>query len=242
MHDIIPFNFDTVEVRTGEINGIPVWIGKDVCEALEISKYRDALSKLDADERVSISVDTLGGAQEMTAITESGIYGLLLIAPASVAARFRRWLKHEVIPAIRKTGTYSAPKPDWVIPQTLSTALLLASRQAAQLEAQAPLVAFAERVSGSPTSFGVDETAKTLGLPVKAFREFVQRKYQFRRGRSILPLEEYGPSGRKWFEVKTRTYDHAGVEMTYHVSSVTGLGRIKLRDAWERSQSVAVAQ
>lgn len=107
----------------------------------------------------------------------------------------------------------------------------------ALIAAQAPLVAYAEKVQGSPTSFGVDETAKELGAPVKAFREFVQRKYQFRRGRSILPLEEYGPNGRKWFEIKTRTYDHGGTEMTYHVSSVTGIGRMKLKEAWDRSQS-----
>lgn len=122
--------------------------------------------------------------------------------------------------------------------KTLIEYCALVETAQAQIAAQAPLVAYAEKVQGSATSFQVDETAKELGLPVKAFREFVQKKYQFRRGRSILPLEEYGPNGRKWFEIKTRTYDHGGMEMTYHVSCVTGLGRIKLRDAWERSMQL----
>lgn len=165
MENITPFNFDTVEVRTGEINGIPVWIGKDVCEALEISKYRDALAKLDSDERASISVDTLGGPQEMTAITESGIYGLLLIAPASVAVRFRRWLKHEVLPAIRKTGSYSAPKADWVIPQTMPEALRLAATALEALEIAKPKVAFYDAVVADANWFTLQKAAAELKIP-----------------------------------------------------------------------------
>jgi anti-repressor protein len=125
------------------------------------------------------------------------------------------------------------------IPKTLSAALLLASQQAAQIEAQAPLVAYAEKVQASPTSFTVDTTAKELGLPVVKFREFVQSKYLFRRGRDWLPRAEY--AGRGWFEVRTRTYDHNGVEITYHTTVITGEGRIRIRDAWDRWQALAVA-
>lgn len=121
------------------------------------------------------------------------------------------------------------------IPKTLSAALLLASQQAAQLEAQAPMVAYAEKVQASPTSFTVDTTAKELGLPVVKFREWVQGKYLFRRGRDWLPYAEHQERGL--FEVRTRTYDHNGVEISYHTTLVTGQGRITLKAAWDRAQT-----
>ncbi|WP_165746006.1 BRO-N domain-containing protein, partial [Mycobacteroides abscessus] len=58
----------------------PLWIGRDICDAVGISKYRDAVAQLDADERVSVVVDTLGGPQNMTAVTEAGVWSLLLIS------------------------------------------------------------------------------------------------------------------------------------------------------------------
>lgn len=112
MTAVVPFDFQGSEVRSGvSDDGQPCVIGKDACTALGISKYRDALSQLDNDERVSILVDTLGGPQRMTAVTESGVYGLLLIAPSDKAQAFRRWLKHEVLPQIRRTGQYVPESP-----------------------------------------------------------------------------------------------------------------------------------
>lgn len=75
-----PFEFSGATLRGGDYNGEPVLVGKDVCDALGIIKYRDALAQLDDDERVSISVDTPGGRQQMTAVTEGGIWSLAFIA------------------------------------------------------------------------------------------------------------------------------------------------------------------
>ncbi len=106
--------FEGKSVRAGISDGQPVWVGKDACEALGISKYRDAIAQLDADEFVSISVDTNKGPRKMSAVTEAGIYGLMLIAPSEVAQRFRRWLKHELLPTLRKEGEYSLKRSsDW---------------------------------------------------------------------------------------------------------------------------------
>ena len=106
--------FEGAPVRSAMVDGVPVWIGKDACSALGISKYRDALAQLDADERVSIQADTLGGRQKLVAVTEAGLYGLMLIAPSEVAKRFRRFLKHEVLPALREHGVYEVKKTeDW---------------------------------------------------------------------------------------------------------------------------------
>ena len=90
------------------IKGEEIWfIGKDVCEVLEYAKYRDVLAKIDSDERMSIKVDTLGGKQDMIAVNEFGLYTLVLGSRKQEAKQFKRWITHDVIPSIRKTGSYS---------------------------------------------------------------------------------------------------------------------------------------
>ncbi len=72
-----------------------------------MSKYHDAVERLDSDERASAMVDTVGGTQAMTTITESGLYHLIFTTRKPIAKTFRRWVTKEVIPSIRKTGSHS---------------------------------------------------------------------------------------------------------------------------------------
>ncbi len=100
-------------VRTLLIDGEPWFVAVDVCKALEISNSPDALKRLDEDEKMTIdSTDghsgSRGGAQMMNLISESGLYALVLGSRKPDARTFKRWITHEVIPAIRKTGVYSA--------------------------------------------------------------------------------------------------------------------------------------
>ena len=104
------FDFNEHAVRIIMQDGEPWWVAKDVCEILEISKYRDAITKLDDDERCPVKVDTLNGAQEMTAISESGLYTLIIRSNKPEAKKFRRWVTHEVLPSIRKTGSYNTAR------------------------------------------------------------------------------------------------------------------------------------
>lgn len=97
-------------IRAQVINGEPWFVAKDVCQALGIRKYRDAIAKLDDDERVSIFVDTLGGKQNMTAISESGLYALIFLSHDPNARFFRKWVTKDVLPTLRKTGIYATPE------------------------------------------------------------------------------------------------------------------------------------
>ena len=94
------------EVRSVVKGGEPWFAAKDVCDYLSISKHRDAISRLDDDERGSFEVDTLGGRQNRAAVNEYGLYSLVLSSRKPEAKDFKRWVTHEVIPAIRKTGMY----------------------------------------------------------------------------------------------------------------------------------------
>lgn len=98
-----------VNIRTEVIKGEPWFVAKDVCDALDINKYRDALGRLEDDEKgCPVVVDTLGGRQEMTAINESGLYNLIFQSRKPEARAFRRWVTNTVLPSIRRTGSYSS--------------------------------------------------------------------------------------------------------------------------------------
>lgn len=160
------------QVRTMTIDGSPWFVAKDVCECLGITKHRDAVSRLDGDERGSVEVDTLGGTQQMAAVNEYGLYSLVLSSRKPSAKAFKRWITHEVIPAIRKHGAYmtgetleqALTSPDFLI--KLATELKTeqeARRLAeAQVEANKPKVLFADSVAASHGSILVGELAKLL--------------------------------------------------------------------------------
>lgn len=104
----VPFDFEShpIRVMTDE-QGEPWFVAADVCHVLNIRNGRMALSRLDNDEKGVSSMDTLGGAQDMTIVNEPGLYSLVLGSRKPEAKRFKRWVTHEVLPAIRKTGKYA---------------------------------------------------------------------------------------------------------------------------------------
>lgn len=104
--DIIPFKYDRHEVRTVTIDGEPWFVAKDVCDVLDLGNNRMAVDRLDDDEKDVTSIDTLGGNQTLNIVNESGLYSLVLGSRKPEAKTFKRWITHEVIPQIRKTGQY----------------------------------------------------------------------------------------------------------------------------------------
>lgn len=98
---------DFGRIRAEVKNGEPWFVAKDVCTVLGISKHRDAVARLDVDERASITTDTPGGKQQLTAVNESGIYALIFQSRKPEAKKFRKWVTSEVLPSIRRTGGYA---------------------------------------------------------------------------------------------------------------------------------------
>ena len=108
--DIMPFDFHGQTVRTlTDSQGEPWFIAKDVCEILGITNSRDAMSSLDDDEKGVANTDTPGGRQNMSIVSEPGLYVLIGKSRKPEAKAFRRWVNHEVLPSIRKTGSYTTP-------------------------------------------------------------------------------------------------------------------------------------
>ena len=98
------FNFANKQVRTQvDELGNPWWVAKDVCDILGIVKHRDAVARLDDDESMALRVDAL---EDVTCISESGLYSLILRSQKPEAKKFKKWITSEVLPSIRKTGAY----------------------------------------------------------------------------------------------------------------------------------------
>ena len=106
--EIVPFLFENQHmVRTVVRDSEPWFVASDICRVLGVTNSRQAIRALDPDEKGVISSDTPGGPQDVGVISEAGMYTLVLRSRKSGdAKRFRRWVTHDVLPAIRKTGSY----------------------------------------------------------------------------------------------------------------------------------------
>lgn len=147
------------QVRTVQKDGEPWFVAADVCRALDVRNNRDALSRLDNDEKGVVLTDTLGGNQEMSIVNESGLYSLVLGSRKPEAKSFKRWITHEVIPSIRRHGAYATDStidriiddPDFGIRLLGQLKQEREARRAleAQREQDAPKVLFAKSVECS---------------------------------------------------------------------------------------------
>lgn len=96
------------QVRTTTINGEPWFVGKDVADILGYSNPRDAIAKhVDDDDRNTVAIRDGKGNPNQTIINESGLYALIIGSKLPAAKKFKRWVTSEVLPSIRKTGSYT---------------------------------------------------------------------------------------------------------------------------------------
>ena len=243
MNNLQIFNNDQFgQIRTTVKDGAPLFVAADVCRALEISKYRDAVSRLDEDERGSFEVDTPGGTQKMTAVTESGLYSLVLGSRKPEAKAFKRWITHDVLPTIRQTGGYVSNEQKFVetylpFADANTKALFgqtLAQLRAAneQLEQQKPKVLFADAVSAAHTSILVGELAKLLkqnGVDIgqhRLFQYLRENGYLIKRRGTDYNMPTQYAMERGWFEIKETAITHGdGHTSVNKTPKVTGKGQ-----------------
>lgn len=190
-------------IRTIEKEGEPWFVAADVCRALDVANPRDAVARLDEDERGVASTDTPGGPQQVTTISEAGLYALVLGSRKPEAKAFKRWITHEVLPEIRRTGGYSL-----AIPRTFADALQLAADQQRIIEDQRGALAeaqtaveFRDRYVQAKTSQPIRAVAKILGIREREFVAALEsRRIMYRLGGDLVPFAEHLDTGR--FEVK----------------------------------------
>jgi len=110
MSNLSIFEFEQQEVRFVGTSDKPEWIAKDICNILGIADPKSTLRHFSEDEKGVRSMPTHGGVQTLLTVYESGLYRLIFCSRKPQAEAFRRWIFHEVLPSIRKSGKYESPK------------------------------------------------------------------------------------------------------------------------------------
>lgn len=185
------------QIRVLQKNGQPWFIAKDICDCLEIINSRDALARLDDDEKGVDSTDTPGGKQEMQIINEAGLYSLVLSSRKPEAKQFKRWVTHKVLPSIRKNGMYATDElldnPDLLIAAATKLKEERAARLAAEkkIEELKPAAEFYHQVADSKDAIAIGDAAKVLNMGVGRNRLFeILRKEKILMSNNI-PYQEF---------------------------------------------------
>lgn len=215
---VIPFRFaEARDLRAVVVDGEPWFVAADVAAILELGNPRPSLALLDDDERGVHTVDTLGGPQSVTIISEPGLYSLILRSRRPEAKQFKRWLVHEVVPAIRKTGSYGVAR---ALPQNYAEALRALADESEAHEAAKARVAELEtpaaawdRLATSGGDWSVQEAAAMLARDPsitigrqRLFDHMAASHWVFRKDRHWLAYASAMDSG--WLAHRAQHHIH----------------------------------
>lgn len=163
-NEIQVWNYESSEIRTVQVNGEPWFVGKDVATILEYINPRKALADhVDAEDKGVTKCDTLGGVQDLTIINESGLYSLVLSSKLPNAKKFKRWVTSEVLPSIRKHGSYSVQSQFADLSTQLQVLIQMETRQkqieARQAEQATALAGLEQKIQNTCEVIALDKTA-----------------------------------------------------------------------------------
>lgn len=181
MNEMQVFNYKSSQVRTVEINNEPWFVLKDVCAVLDLGSAHKVSERLDEDERNQIPLtDSLGRKQETTIINESGLYNVILRSDKPEAKPFRKWVTSEVLPSIRKTGSYALPKDYPAALRALADAeeqklrLLAENQQQAQVIADfEPIRQYVDTILESKGAMATSQIAADYGLTAQKLNKIL---------------------------------------------------------------------
>ena len=206
------------KIRTLTIDGEPWFVAVDVCRALEIGNPTDAMHRLDADERTLVSIEGASNGLPVNAVNEPGLYTLILGSRKPEAKAFKRWITHEVIPAIRKHGVYItdeklklfAEHPELLdaLMKSLYAAHAENLRHRAERQTLLPKADYYDAFMDADGCTNLRTTAKELNVPERWFARFLQQTgflyrspagnlmpYAIPRNRGLFRVRDYVRNG-----------------------------------------------
>lgn len=163
--ELVDFTYDDTQLRTIVINGDPWFVLSDICNVLAIRNGRDVAARLADDQKGVAPIDTLGGRQNLTIVNESGFYEVVIRSDKPEAVAFRRWVTGEVLPSIRRSGSYSSA-PALTGPELIAHALVEANRMLeakdATIAVLEPKAEVADRLLDAEGDYSVRDAAQSL--------------------------------------------------------------------------------
>lgn len=247
MANIQVFEYQNNKVRTVDMDGEAWFVLKDVCGVLDIADHKVVARRLDEDEVCQTPLtDSMGRQQSTTIINESGLYHVILRSDKPEAAPFRRWVTNDVLPAIRKTGSYNAPQ--LTRSQLLATALIAAHEELEKKDKQiaelTPKGVFADAVSASSQSILVGEMAKLLsqnGIQIgqnRLFQWMRENGYLIKdKKRTDYNMPTQKSMELRLFEIKETSIAHSdGHTSINKTPKVTGIGQVYFVNLFLRAE------
>lgn len=207
MNDLTIFqNEEFGEVRTIQVNNEPWFVAADVCKALELSNSSMAMERLDDDEKSKFNLGLSGG--ETNCVNEYGLYNLVLGSRKKEAKDFKRWITHEVIPQIRKTGGYHLPQTYQEALRALADKVEQNEKLAAENAKLLPKAEFFDAVTDSKSAISIGEVAKVLDVGIGQNKLFAFLRDRKILDRQNIPYQEYIDRG--YFRTIEQKYDVRG--------------------------------
>lgn len=214
MNELTVFNNEEFgEIRTITIDGEPWFVAADVCGALEIRNPTDAMRRLDADERTLVSIEGASNGLPVNAVNEPGLYTLILGSRKPEAKAFKRWVTHDILPTIRKTGGYMTdellakcqkdPNVMFAFAEELLKLRDKTNVLESKLDVAQPKADFYDTFVSPNKCTGLRDTAKELGISERKFVNFlIDEKYLYR-----TPAKQLRPYAKKSNEGLFETKD-----------------------------------
>ena len=210
MNEILVFHYKSSEVRTVELNGEPWFVLKDVCAVLGIGNSRMVADRLDEDEKGVSQIDTPGGLQNVSIISESGLYNVILRSDKPEAKPFRKWVTSEVLPSIRKHGAYmTLQKIEEVLlnPDTIISLAQQLKEEKAKTAKLAPAAEYARNFLLSSGGRLVSSIAKDYGMSAQRFNQILNAlDIQYRKGGQWMLYQKY--TGNGYTETRVNLIPH----------------------------------
>lgn len=235
---LTPFDYQDQPVRVVTIDGEPWFVLADLCRVLDLAKPSRVAMRIADDMKGAHQMSTPGGTQEMTIVSEPGMYEVVIRSDKPEATAFRRWVTAEVLPSIRKTGNYGTPRQltdDELIHRALTVSVARVESLTARLAIVEPKAAAFDRWLSSNVHYGVAEVSQALhdlGADMGRNRLFAYMQdqgwiYRDQRG-DWRPYQAQIETARLAVKLSRCENSRTGEEFAAHTVRITAKGAVAL--------------
>ena len=225
-------------------NGEPWFVASDVCKSLEIKNTTDALKRLDEDEKSRFNLGLSGGATNV--VNEYGLYNLVLASRKKETKPFRRWITHEVLPAIRKDGGYMLANKNDSEEEIMAKAILIAQKSMERLKLEnkqkdqiigelKPKADYVDKILQNKSLIKVSAIAKDYGMSAQEMNKLLHElRIQYNQGGQWLLYAKIQDKG--YTSSETHSYQKKdGTTDVRLLTKWTQKGRIFLYDELKKN-------